>query len=85
MTKVLAIVWGFVFGYFFLLWYATASLAMGVAGTIIFVLFALKVTVRLLLEARRASGHQSAIRPDPSQPVDLRLVKADWTQPGGSA
>ena len=51
----LIIVWAVTVGYFLLLWFAT-SLELAVAGSVIFVFFALKVTVKALLLP--ASAHQ---------------------------
>lgn len=46
-VMVLIIVWAVTVCYFLLLWFAT-TLQMAVAGSILFVLFALKITVKAL-------------------------------------
>jgi hypothetical protein len=54
---ILVYIWGFVAAYFSLLWFAT-SLEMALAGTVIFVFWAAKITVQaLLLLAKERRDH----------------------------
>lgn len=74
---ILPSVWAFVVCYFLLLWYAT-SLEMAVAGSIIFVFFALKLTVTAL-------GLLASARPDPADPPELPGVANRNHPPRGSS
>lgn len=67
---ILLFVWGFVACYFLILFYAV-GLEMAVAGSIIFVLWAFKVTVQalvLLAKDHQAQGRQN---PQPGLPANL--------------
>jgi hypothetical protein len=64
-------IWAFVVCYFFLLWFAT-SLELAVAGSILFVFFALKLTFTVLLHIWKMH-HQTPV----NQPPGV----ANWNQP----
>ncbi len=69
-------IWGGVAAYFCVLWFAT-SLEMAIAGTIIFVFWAFKITAQaLLLLAKERRDHRQAVQ----SLIDLTLP-ANQNQP----
>ena len=69
---ILLTIWLLVAAYFFVLWGAV-GLEMAVGGSIIFVFFAFKVTVTVLLHIWK-TRHQTMVPqplPDPSVPANL--------------
>jgi len=73
LGMVLIIVWAVTVGYFLLLWFAT-TLQMAVAGSVLFVVFALKITVKalpLLLAGRRERVSLTDQPEPPGHPANL--------------
>ena len=66
----LIIVWAVTVGYFLLLWFAT-SLEMAVAGSVLFVVFALKITVKAL--PLLAANRRETSQPEPMEPQSANL------------